>query len=64
MLNQNKADLLVGIVSFGFGISLLIITIIAGFYMQNYTFGAIGLLISILCFIIGIIKVGKLRKKL
>jgi len=61
-MQLEKANLLVVIVSFIFGSALLIITIIAGFIMEHYLFGVIGILISILCFIIGLIKLGKFKK--
>jgi hypothetical protein len=63
MQSQNKADLIVVIVSFVFGVTLLIITIITGFIIGHYLFGIIGMTISILCILIGIIKLGKFRKR-
>ena len=60
---EDKANLIVVIISFVFGISLFVIAIIAGFIMEHYVFGVIGLLISILCFIIGFIKLGKFKKR-
>ncbi len=62
-MQLDKANLLVVIVSFIFGSTLFIITIIAGFIMEHYVFGVIGMLISILCFIIGFIKLGKFKKR-
>jgi len=62
-MQLDKANLLVVIVSFIFGSALFVITIIAGFIMEHYTFGVIGMMISILCFIIGLIKLGKFKKK-
>jgi len=63
MQSQNKADLIVVIVSFVFGVTLLIITIITGFIIGHYLFGIIGMTISILCILIGIIKLGKFKKR-
>jgi hypothetical protein len=63
MQSQNKADLVVAIISFVFGVALLIITIIAGFIMGHYLFGIIGMTISILCILIGIIKLSKFKKR-
>ena len=60
---EDKANLIVVIVSFIFGISLFVIAIIAGFIMEHYLFGVIGLSISILCILIGIIKLGRFRKR-
>ena len=60
---EDKANLIVVIVSFVFGISLFVIVIIAGFIMEHYLFGVIGLLISILCILIGFIKLGRFRKR-
>jgi len=60
---EDKANLIVVIVSFVFGISLFVIAIIAGFIMEHYLFGVIGLSISILCILIGIIKLGRFRKR-
>ena len=62
-MQLDKANLLVVIVSFIFGSALFVITIIAGFIMEHYLFGIIGILISILCFIIGLIKLGKFKKR-
>jgi len=59
---EDKANLIVIIVSFVFGISLFVISIIAGFIMEHYMFGIVGISISILCILIGIIKMGKFRK--
>jgi hypothetical protein len=60
---EDKANLIVVIVSFIFGTSLFVIAIIAGFIMEHYLFGVIGLSISILCILIGIIKLGRFRKR-
>ena len=60
---EDKANLIVVIVSFVFGTSLFVIAIIAGFIMEHYLFGVIGLSISILCILIGIIKLGRFRKR-
>ena len=60
---EDKANLIVVIVSFVFGISLFVIVIIAGFIMEHYLFGVIGLSISILCILIGVIKLGRFRKR-
>jgi len=60
---EDKANLIVVIVSFIFGISLFVISIITGFIMEHYLFGIIGVSISILCILIGIIKLGKLKKR-
>ena len=60
---EDKANLIVVIVSFVFGISLFVIAIIAGFIMEHYLFGVIGLSISILCILIGVIKLGRFRKR-
>jgi len=60
---EDKANLIVVIVSFVFGISLFVIAIIAGFIMEHYLFGIIGLSISILCILIGVIKLGRFRKR-
>ena len=60
---EDKANLIVVIVSFVFGISLFVIAIIAGFVMEHYLFGVIGLSISILCILIGVIKLGRFRKR-
>ena len=62
-MQLEKANLLVVIVSFIFGSVLLIITIIAGFIMGHYLFGIVGIIISILCILIGFIKLGKFNKK-
>ena len=62
-MQLDKANLLVVIVSFIFGSALFVITIIAGFIMKHYLFGIIGLIISILCILIGIIKLGKFNKR-
>ena len=59
----DKANLAVVIVSFIFGITLFVIAIIAGFIMEHYLFGVIGISISILCILIGFIKVGKFKKR-
>ena len=60
---EAKADLIVVIISFVFGAALLVITIIAGFIMEHYLFGIVGLIISVLCILIGIIKLGKFNKR-
>mgnify|MGYP001309015623 FL=1 len=60
---EDKANLIVVIVSFVFGISLFVIAIIAGFIMEHYLFGIIGISISILCILIGVIKLGRFRKR-
>ena len=60
---EDKANLIVVIVSFVFGTSLFVIAIIAGFFMEHYLFGVIGLSISILCILIGVIKLGRFRKR-
>ena len=60
---EDKANLIVVIVSFVFGTSLFVIAIIAGFIMEHYLFGVIGISISILCILIGIIKLGRFRKR-
>jgi len=60
---EHKANLIVVIISFIFGSALFVITIIAGFIMEHYLFGVIGMAISILCVLIGIIKLGKFKKR-
>ena len=60
---EDKANLIVVIISFVFGISLFVISVIAGFIMEHYLFGVIGLSISILCILIGVIKLGRFRKR-
>ena len=60
---ESKTNLIVVIVSFVFGVTLFAITVIAGFIMEHYLFGVIGMAISILCILIGIIKLGKFKKK-
>ncbi len=60
---EDKANLIVVIVSFVFGTSLFVIAIIAGFIMEHYLFGVIGLSISVLCILIGVIKLGRFRKR-
>jgi len=60
---EDKANLIVVIISFIFGISLFVIAIIAGFIMEHYLFGIIGISISILCILIGVIKLGRFRKR-
>ena len=60
---EEKANLIVVIISFVFGISLFVIAIIAGFMMEHYLFGIIGISISILCILIGVIKLGRFRKR-
>ena len=62
-MELDKANLLVIIISFVFGSALFVITIIAGFIMEHYLFGIIGISISILCILIGIIKLGKFKKR-
>ena len=62
-MQLDKANLLVIIISFIFGSALFVITIIAGFIMGHYLFGIIGMLISILCILIGLIKLGKFKKR-
>ena len=59
---EDKANFIVVIVSFVFGSTLFVITVIAGFIMGHYLFGIIGMAISILCILIGIIKLGKFKK--
>ncbi len=61
-MELDKANLLVIIISFIFGSALFVITIIAGFVMGHYLFGVIGMAISILCILIGLIKLGKFKK--
>ena len=60
---EDKANLIVVIISFVFGSALFVITIIAGFIMGHYLFGVIGIAISILCILIGVIKIGKFKKR-
>ena len=60
---ESKTNLIVVIVSFVFGVTLFAITVIAGFIMEHYLFGVIGMAISILCILIGIIKLGKFKKR-
>ena len=62
-MELDKANLLVVIISFVFGSALFVITIIAGFIMGHYLFGIVGMLISILCILIGLIKLGKFKKR-
>ena len=62
-MELDKANLLVIIISFVFGSALFVITIIAGFIMEHYLFGIVGMLISILCILIGLIKLGKFKKR-
>jgi len=62
-MHLDKVNLLVVIISFIFGSALFVITIIAGIIMEHYVFGVIGILISILCFLIGLIKLGKFKKR-
>ena len=62
-MELDKANLLVAVISFIFGVVLFVITIIAGFIMEHYLFGIIGMAISILCILIGIIKLGKFNKR-
>ena len=61
-MELDKANLLVIIISFIFGSALFAITIITGFIMGHYLFGIVGMLISILCILIGLIKLGKFKK--
>ena len=60
---EDKINLIVVITSFVFGVALFVITVIAGFVMGHYLFGVIGMGISILCILIGIIKLGKFKKR-
>ena len=60
---EDRANLVVVIISFVFGAALLVITVIAGFIMKHYLFGIIGMAISILCILIGLIKLGKFKKR-
>ena len=60
---EDKANLIVVVISFVFGSALFVITIIAGFIMGHYLFGIVGMLISILCILIGLIKLGKFKKR-
>ena len=60
---EDKANLIVVIISFVFGSALFVITIIAGFIMGHYLFGVIGMAISILCILIGLIKLGRFKKR-
>ena len=60
---EDKANLIIVIVSFVFGITLFVISIITGFIMEHYLFGIIGVSISILCILIGLIKLGKFKKR-
>ena len=62
-MQLDKANLLVIIISFIFGSALFAITVIAGFIMGHYLFGIVGMLISILCILIGLIKLGKFKKR-
>jgi hypothetical protein len=62
-MELDKANLLVIVISFIFGSALFVITIIAGFIMEHYLFGIVGMLISILCILIGLIKLGKFKKR-
>ena len=62
-MQLDKANLLVIIISFIFGSALFVITVIAGFIMGHYLFGIVGMLISILCILIGLIKLGKFKKR-
>ena len=63
-MQLEKANLLVIIFSFIFGSALFVITIVAGFIMGHYLFGIVGIIISILCILIGLIKLGKFNKKI
>ena len=60
---EDKINLIVVITSFVFGVALFAITVIAGFVMGHYLFGVIGMGISILCILIGMIKLGKFKKR-
>ena len=60
---EDKVNLIVVITSFVFGVALFAITVIAGFVMGHYLFGVIGMGISILCILIGIIKLGIFKKR-
>ena len=62
-MELDKANLLVVIISFVFGSALFVITVIAGFVMGHYLFGIIGMSISILCILIGLIKLGRFKKR-
>jgi hypothetical protein len=62
-MELDKANLVVVIISLIFGSALFVITIIAGIIMEHYLFGVIGMVISILCILIGIIKLGKFKKR-
>ena len=62
-MELDKVNLFVIIISFVFGSALFVITIIAGFIMGHYLFGIVGMLISILCILIGLIKLGKFKKR-
>ena len=62
-MELDKANLLVVIISFIFGSALFVITIITGFVMGHYLFGVIGMAISILCILIGLIKLGRFKKR-
>ena len=60
---EDKVNLIVVITSFVFGFALFAITVIVGFVMGHYLFGVIGMAISILCILIGMIKLGKFKKR-
>ena len=60
---EDKANLIVIVISFSFGIALFVISIIAGIIMEHYLFGIIGISISILCILIGLIKIWKFKKE-
>ena len=60
---EDKANLIVIVISYSFGIALFVISIIAGIIMEHYLFGIIGISISILCILIGLIKTGKFKKE-
>jgi len=60
---EDKVNLIVVITSFVFGVALFAITVIVGFVMGHYLFGVIGMAISILCILIGMIKLGKFKKR-
>ena len=63
-MQLDQANLLVAVISFIFGSALFVITIIAGFIMGHYLFGIVGIIISILCILIGFIKLGNFNKKI
>ena len=63
-MELDKANLLVIITTFIFASALFLITIIPAFIMGHYLFGIVGIIISILCILIGFIKLGKFNKKI